>query len=224
MEKFTRKIIYWSLLIFYASMLASCSFSTSDDRKSVNLILKKDGKLYLFSTLGTFVTKNSLDKNMSPAIVETTKIVEKEGKFFVQPTHLKNIVNLISGNYVLLDYKEKSFDGYVTEGEFDVYDKKYGSESTEKIGKMISTANVFITDTSNIKKYHISWQRNPNQKPLKNCVEMSLWTDKSYKPGETSVVKEKYIMIDLNTIVEYFNFKVKLDYVKDDELLYVIVK
>ena len=218
---FIGKLNRLCLLIFFAGLLTACS--TSDDRKVVNLILKKDNKAYLFSSLGTFITKNSLDKKTSPPIVQTTKIIEDEGKLFVQPTHLKDIVSLISGNYILHDYQEKSFDGYVTEGEFDVFDKKYGSESTEKIGEMISTANIYLADTGKTKEFHISWQRQPKQKPLKNCIEMSVWADRSYKPGETTVVKEDNIVVNLSEIVEFFKSDIKLDYIEDDAILYIII-
>ena len=52
---------------------------------------------------------------------------------------------------------------------------------------------------------------------------MSLWTDKSYKPGERTAAKEDYIMINLSEIVKFYNSTVKLDYVEDDEILYIVV-
>lgn len=218
-----RKLNLLCLLLLCISLLISCTEFASDDRKSVNLLLKKDSKKYLFSSLGTMITKNSLDKNESPPIVESTRIVVKEGKLYIEPKHLENIVNLISGNYLIHDYPEKSFDGYVTEGKHKVFDKKYGSESTEKIGKMISTANIYISDIEQTKKYHISWQRNPNQSPLKNCIEMALWVDRTYKPGERTAAKDNLIMINLNDIVEFYNSTVKLDYVEEEENLYIII-
>ena len=65
-----------------------------------------------------------------------SRLVIKDDQLLMEPQQLKNVVSLISGNYVIHDYQEKSIDGYVTEGEHDGYDKKYSSEPTEKIGKM----------------------------------------------------------------------------------------
>jgi hypothetical protein len=223
MKLFSLKNNHWCLFILSVSLLLSCTDFATDDRKNVSFILKKDGKSYLFSRLGTFITKNSLDKNESPPVVTSARIVEKDGKLYMEPQYIKNIANLISGNYVLHDYQEKSFDGYVTEGEHDVYDKKYANESTAEIGKMASIAHIYLKDIEERREYHISWQRSPDQSPIKNCVELSLWVDKSYKPGERTAAKEKFIMIGLDNLVEFFPSKVKLDYVKDEEVLYLIV-
>lgn len=223
MKLFTRKKSLWCVFILGVSLLLSCTDFATDDRKSVSLILKKDGKAYLFSRLGTFITKNKLDKNESPAIVSAAAIVEKEGELYMEPQYIKDIADLISGNYVIHDYQEKSFDGYVTAGAYEVYDKKYVSESTEKIGKMISVANIYLKDIDQTKEYHIAWERSPNQSPIKNCVEMALWVDKSYKPGERTAAKEDFIMINLNDLIEFYASKVQLDYVEEEDILYIIV-
>ncbi len=220
-NKITSKINLWFFLLVFAIVLSSCS--PSDDRKSINLALKIDNKTYLLSSLGAFITEIKLKNNESPPILKSTRIVEVDGELFVEPACLENIVNLISGNYILYDYNEKSFDGYIAERKFDVYDKKYSTESTEKIGEMLSITNIYLSDTAQTKELHISWQRTPHQKPLKNCLEMSLWIDCSYKPGTTTVALEKWIMIELNRIVEFYGNNVIVDYVAEDEILYVIV-
>ena len=141
----------------------------------------------------------------------------------MEPQHIENMANLISGNYVIHDYQEKSYDGYVTEGKHKIYDKKYTNESTEKIGKMKSMASIYLNDMDQTKELHISWQRSPNQSPVKNCVEMALWVDKSYKPGERTAAKENFIMINLNDLVAFYSPKIELDYVEEEEILYIIV-
>lgn len=223
MQLFLPKLNLWCLFILCTSLLISCSDFATDDRKSVNLILKKDGKMYLFSRLGTFITKNNLDKNQSPKTMQSTRIIKKKGELYTEPQHIKDLANLISGNYILHDYQEKAFDGYITGGKHDVYDKKYDSEHTEKIGQTISTANIYLTDIDQNRKHHISWQRSPNQIPIKNCIEMTLWVDKSYKPGERTAAKDNFIMINLNDLVEFYDPTIKLDYVEEEEILYIIV-
>ena len=189
MKLYTHKKNLWCLLILCASLLLSCSDFATDDRKSVHLVVKKDGKTYLFSRLGTFITNNSLDKNQSPAIIQSTRIVKKNGKLYTESQHIKNLANLISGNYIIHNYHEKTVDGYITEGTHNIYDKEYVNEHTEKIGKINSIANIYLTDIDQKKRHHISWQRSPNQSPIRNCIEMGLWVDKSYKPGERTTAK-----------------------------------
>lgn len=212
------------LLIFSSSLFLSCGDFATDDRKNVNLVLKKEGKTYLFSPMGTMITKNKLDNNESPPIVTNTQIVKKNENLYVEPRHLENIAAILSGNYVVHDYQEKSYDGYITKGKLDIYNNKYSNQSTEKIGKMISTANIYLMDIEQTKKHQISWQRKPSQSPTQNCVEMNLWADRSYKPGNRTVALEKFIMVDLNDIVEFYDSKTKLDYNKEDEILYFLAE
>lgn len=221
MKSLSQKNSLWCVLFLSASLLLSCSDFASDDRKSVDVILKKDGKVYLFSALGTFITESKLNKNESPPVVASTRIVEKDNKLFVEPQYVEAMSNLISGNYVLHNHLEKSFDGYVTEGKHKLYDKSYTNKSTEKIGEMNSIANIFLKDINQTREHHISWQRNPNQSPLKNCVEMALWVDKSYKPGERTAAKEDFIMINLNDLVQFYNSNIRLDYDEKEEVLYL---
>ena len=219
------------MLILCVSLLNSCSFS--DDRKPVTLALTKDGKTYLFNQTGSLTDKlnnielpEDFDKNTIPtvpAITEKIRIVEKGDELFIEPSQLENIINLISGNYVILEQVEKSFDGYVSEDEYDIFEKKYGTASTEKIGQMLSTSDIYLSDTAQTKKFHISWERSPNQKPIKNCEEMRIWVDKSYKPGTTTVAKETFIMINLSKIVEFYDSNITINYDKKDEVLYIIV-
>lgn len=216
-----RKIITAVNLLILVVILVGCDMS--DDRKLVHLAIKKDGKTYLFSNMGSFITQNSISKNESPPIMKTTQVIEEGGDIYVQTSDLEKIVNLISGNYELFSYQEKSYDGYVVEGDYEVYDKKYGTESTAKIGQMISKANVNISDTSQMKEYEISWHRSPNQKPVKNCEEMDLWVDKSYKPGTTTLAQQAYIVVNLSDIVNFYNSNVSIEYSEEDEILYVIV-
>ncbi|RMA64779.1 hypothetical protein BXY75_1660 [Ulvibacter antarcticus] len=223
MKLFSPKLNLSCLLILCASLLISCTDFATDDRKSVQLILKKDDKTYLFSRLGTMITNNKLDKNESPTTVQSTSIVVKENQLYTEPQHIKSIANLISGNYVIHDHQEKIFDGYISDGKHKVYNKKYVNEHSEKFGEMISIANIYLTDTDQTRKYHISWQRSPNQIPITNCIEMALWVDKSYKPGERTTARDNFIMINLNDLVEFYNSNVKLDYVEEDKVLYFIV-
>lgn len=88
---------------------------------------------------------------------------------------------------------------------------------------MISTATIYLSDIDESKQHIISWQRKPKQNSKQNCTEMSLWVDRTYKPGSRTVSLEKYIMVDLNDIVKFYNSKTKLDYNEEDEILYFIV-
>lgn len=101
--------------------------------------------------------------------------------------------------------------------------KKYGAESTKKIGKMLSKVEVNLSDTAGTKDYAISWIRNDNQAPIKNCEEMTLWVDESYKPGTTTVTQGSFIMVKLQDIVDFYDSNVTLEYSEEDEMLYVIV-
>lgn len=110
------------LLLFLVGTLSACSLS--DDRKSVNLALKKDGKTYVFSMIGAVITKHHLSNGDTPSIMSPIGIVELDGELYLQAGEIEDFVNMISGNYELLPYQEQSYDGYIVEGEFKVYTKK----------------------------------------------------------------------------------------------------
>lgn len=218
-----------ALFSLSATVLSGCSLPSiseslpmGDERQSINIALVKNEKTYVFSSLGELITKINLDKKESPIIIKTTGIVEKNGRLYAEPSSLENIVNLLSGNYAIFDYTEKSFDGYVAATESDVFETKYSNESTEKIGEMVSTAKITLTDTQKTKEYKIEWNRSPNQKCIANCEELSLWSDKTYKPGEKTFIKEKFIVVDLLNIAEFYDPTIELKYVKEDEILYII--
>lgn len=212
----------WGLILF-GLLFLSCSEFAADERQSVQLVLKKKAKTYLFSNLGTFITQNKIDKNEHPSITNSIRIVSKDQKLYTEPQYIKSIANLIVGNYVIHDFSSTSMNGYVTEGKREVYDKKYVDEPTDAIAVMNSIANIHLTDIAKTKDYHISWQRSPELRPLKNCVKMALWVDKSYKPGERTAAKEHLILIDLNDLVQSFDKSVTLNYVEEEGVLYFIV-
>ena len=45
------------------------------------------------------ITKNKLDKNESPTILTSTRIVEKKGELYVEPQYIENIARLINNGF-----------------------------------------------------------------------------------------------------------------------------
>ena len=64
-----------------AAFSAVFMFSCETDNAVVNLALKKEGKVYVFSTLGSFIVENSIRKNESPAAFGFIQLFEDDGLF-----------------------------------------------------------------------------------------------------------------------------------------------
>ncbi len=216
MKSFVSKFNFLYLLIFCIVLLASC-----DNRKIVNLCLKKGGKKYLMSNYGTGYTKGLLNRKESPSIVPSIWLAERGESLYIDPAYLELVNDFISGNYEIHDYQEKSFDGYITKGRHKVFEAKRSCESTEKVGEMIFVNNNYLTDINQTKRYHISWQKDPYVKAIKNCKLVSIMVK---KPGKSNTYgNRKFLMVDLNEIVKFYGSKVKLDYVEDEGVLYIVV-
>jgi len=196
----------------------------SDERDMIQLALQKNNKTYLFSSLGTVIVKKSIAKGESPMAIKAISLVEADNQLFVFPEGLENIVQLISGNYVIHDYQEKSFEGYVTKGKDNIYTSTYKNEPSEKIGESILTGNIQIKNSNNSKPLNIAWKTNTSsqeKQALQNCILRSI-TIRLHAPGRISLVNKDFIMIDLQTILDFYNNKAKLNYNAEEKILYII--
>lgn len=212
------------LVIGIVAFMGGSMFSCETENKVVNLALKKNDKVYLFSVLGSFIVENSLEKKESPAAIGFIRLFQDDG-LFVAPKEIEQIANLLGGNYALYPFKEMSYDGYVTEGEESVYEKTFKNKSTANIGEQIRENRVEITHPVTAEMYEIIWNWNPKTgtiEAVKNCEVKSFWTKTSIQPGETITSADDYVVVKLNNLVDFFNNGSKLEYNSEQELLYII--
>ncbi len=85
--------------------------------------------------MGTTIVENEISKNQSPTAMAAVSVFLDEDNYFLEPDKMKDVVSVMSGNYHLHPFKEKSYDGYVTTESDAGYELTTMVESTEKIGE-----------------------------------------------------------------------------------------
>lgn len=199
-------------------------FSCETENLLVNLALKKQGKTYVFSKLGSFITKTTLDNNESPSVFPFVQIFNDDG-LFVSPDHIEEIVNTVGGNYELFPFEEKSYDGYFTAPKNSLYSSNNVNRSTEVVGEQIRETTITLNKLEGTQVYEIVYEYNPasgEYKAIKNCKEKSFWITRSIQPGETTTSSEDFIMVNLNEIVTFYDSNLELKLNTEEQLLYII--
>ena len=129
---------------------------TEDAPAIVNLVLEESGKKYVFSNLGTEAVQASLRRNESPSSMHFLELYVDD-KLYMPPQEVKDLVNLIAGNCKIHEYREKSCDGYVTNGNEEIFNFVVKNEMTENIGEQIVKSKVVIKRPESRGSLTISW-------------------------------------------------------------------
>lgn len=227
MEQKSRGSFKWLLLGIFLLSTSVIVFSMYLETSSfvVNLALKKNGKTYLFSKTGTAGVQYSLDKNKSPSVFGFIQLFEEEDSFYVDPIHIEEITNLLCGNYVLHDYTEQSYNGYVTSGKQRCFKNTFKNQSTATIGEQIRLNTIQLTDSTSESLYEINWEYNLMEyksRALENCEEKSFMITTQIQPGEAVMGSEDFIMVNLEDLVEFYGNTSSLRLDEKQRLLYII--
>ncbi|MER3376600.1 MAG: hypothetical protein RIM83_18315 [Allomuricauda sp.] len=200
-------------------LLVSCS----EDRKFVNIALKKGKEVYVVPFMADKnIIEHQLSKNETPTIFKFVQIVMDNGSLYVEPSNFERIFNVIAGNYILYKKEEKTHDGYVAFGDEEIYSFSLKPENTDKIGEQINKEVITITNTVSNKSHEIVYVRFPKPKAEKNCIVKNLWVVENPYPGKTIGSYKDAILINLNDIVDFYDNGTRLEYNKADEMLYII--
>lgn len=209
-----------AVVVFVLTLFAT---GCSDDRKLVNVALKKEGKVYMLPFIAEPQTLEfQLSNNETPTLIKDVDIVKDKDILYVTPEDFLRILNLIADNYILYDKQEGAFDGYVGFGRKEVI--KFGTKqvNTDKIGKQIRKQIIVLENPKSKKQMEIIWSDDPKPLAYANCVVKSLWTLESPYPGRTIGNYKDTVLINLNQIVDFYNNGMRLEYNEKEEMLYLI--
>lgn len=216
-----RKIVV--VAVFITLILSLFALGCSDDRKFVNIALKTGQKVYLLPSIADkVVLEHQLSKDLTPSISKSVAIVEDDGDFFVEPRDFERILNLIADNYIIYGEKEQTHDGYVAFGESEVYSYAINPVNTDKIGQQLNQGSIRITNGTSDKSLEIVWVDFPEPRAVANCTVKKIWVVTSPYQGTTIGNYEDTVMINLGDIIEFYDNGTRLEYVEDEEMLYVV--
>lgn len=193
----------------------------SPSAKIVSFAVKVDGKTYMYSSLGGFITENMLSQGETPPLMPMGGLVVLDDGYYIKAGSMEEFANVLSGNFKIYPHQELSYDGYMVEGEAEVYDKKYTQEATEQIGVMRSMVKVVLTDIEKTKEHVIRWVRPPgDREAIENCVVRTVVVDRSYKPGTKTYTFEDEVVVPLTQLIEFYDPSITIEYDDEHEVLF----
>lgn len=210
--------------ILFMGFMVYKMLTSATNNSVVNLVLQKEGKTFLYSYMNAYVVENSIDKKESPVVFPFLQIFEEDDKLYVAPDKLKDIINLLCGNYQIHEYLEKSTDGYVTSGTIPCFQISSKNQTTEKIGEQIQVYTVKLTHLNSGDSFNIKWSVNTKtreSKALENCHEKSFMIKTSVQPGEFAIASEDFVMVDLQEVINFYEKKIAVTLNKEEQLLYI---
>ncbi len=187
--------------------IKGCTEDISPDQAGI--ILEVNGKKYLYANSPTSIVKKSIEEGNSPAANPTLKIYKDGDQLFVDPLNAKALIYLMSGEYELSDFKEVSYDGYVTMEAGEAFSFENSYRSTKTIGKQKSH-NELTLKNKNGEEMQVIWERDPSTSevtPIRNCQVRGFWTKTHPAPGETVVSSEDRFVVSLGKLANFFGCK-----------------
>lgn len=204
-------IMIVSLALGMFFLIRSCNSGSSP--VTANILLKKNGKNYLFSALGSFIVKNALEKGGSPQLFDSFLVYQDDSEYFLVPSTIENLAAMASGEYEIHAFKEEVIDGYVTaknEKSFAITTK---FKTTAKLGEQ-DMVNTVVLKNSKGRELKIEWTLNSKRaeySKLKNCEMHSFWIESSPAPGETVYSSTEFLVVPLKTLGTFFDRKMSFD-------------
>lgn len=222
-KRFLGKLFFTGIVLM---AIYACVFKLFDRTKSpiVNIALRENGKTYIFSLMTSEQVQHQISKHKSPVALPFLKLYSEDKTLYIEPEHIKEIVNVLCGNYTLHDYPEQSFDGYVTNGPSDCGKHSVHNTTTEKIGEQVLHHNYYFTHPETKNSMAIRWKLNPSTgeiQALENCSEKAFRITENPHPGETYTFSKKFVVVDLNYLTHFFGKGINLELEAENQLLYI---
>ncbi len=200
-------------------MFNGCAGNISPE--AANMILEKKGKQYLFSALGSTAVKQSIEKGESPAAFTSIQVYKDGDVYYVHPADMEPVVNVMAEEVELHDYKEASYDGYVTGLPAESFELKTHYRSTKTIGQQLIVSELTIRNKQK-KSRLIKWEFDPKTgeyTALKNCEVHSFWIQTNPSPGETVISSKDFLVVPIDELAGFFG--VKAEYSEETQLLFI---
>ena len=218
-----KKILVILTIVSLIGGLVLCCSSFSSDRYIVNLALKTNDKTYLLTKLNYQIVEAQLKQNKSPVIMPFIPVFKDKGNLYINPINIKEIVELLSGNFTLHNYQEKSYDGYVTLKDVTAYQLSTENKSTEKIGEQLIEYTITLTNQAD-ERLQILWTQKSmttNVAAIANCKKKAFSTQTHPHPGETVTSSKNFIVVDLQTLIEFFDKSITFSFDENKQLLFI---
>ncbi len=190
----------------------------------VNLVLQEQDRVYLISLLGSSHVKQHISKQNSPEVMPFIQIFEEDGSLYIQPKDLKEIVNILCGNYRVHDYPEKSFEGYITTTQMKCMNHFVRNENTSKIGEQIKVNELSLTSPVSDSTFTIKWSTNyisQQTEVLENCLRKHFRVIEKPHPGQTFASTKEFVVVNLEEIARFYGKGITFSLDLENQLLFI---
>jgi len=139
----------------------------------------------------------------------------------MRPDNLERIVNILSGNFKIIEKNESSYNGYAVNDSSGVYNFKVQNKAGSKIGEIQAINVVTLSDKSHRSKHmEIKWKTLPELEAIENCSVESIWVVSNPYPGKTVGNWEDDILVNIDDINAFYGNLFELDFDEEASVLY----
>ncbi len=192
----------------------------TSDYLTVTFAVEENGKKYLFSR-SEFLVENAIKKNEVPPSLSSNIIYIIEEEVYMKPSDIDQVVNILSGNYKLIEKQEPSYNGYAVEDSVEVFNKRTQNKAGKKIGETEIIQIATISRPPSLKStMEIKWKTAPSLEAISNCSIEDIWVVTNPHPGTTVGNWEEDVLVNIETINKFFSNSFEIVYIEEDAVVY----
>ena len=223
-----RKVLALRLIILSVFIIGLCwmfwGMSSNTESVEVNLVLQEQEKVYLFSLLGTNHVKEYIARQNTPEVMPFVQIFQDGGMLYIQPKDLKEIVNILCGNYRIHEYPEKSFEGYITTTQMKCMNHYVRNENTSQIGEQIKINELSLSSPVSDSTFTIQWSTNyisQQVEVLQNCIKKPFKVIEKAQQGQNISSTKEFVVVKLEDVASFYGRDIMFRLDAKNQLLYV---
>jgi hypothetical protein len=217
----TNRILFLLLPIVIAVVTLLMTFNgCKSDYSSVTFAIQENGQTYLYNS-NEYLVRDAIEKDEMPFGLNNNIIYIIDDYIYMRPNSLKDITNILSENYILIEKKEPSHSGYAVSDSAKVHYSTVRNKASSEIGQVESTNIVTISYKSiHSKTMHIKWRTLPDPKAIENCNVEGVWKTTNPYPGKTVTNLEDEVVVKINDLNSFYGNPFELVFDEESSVLY----
>jgi hypothetical protein len=221
-RKFKRLRLFFLILVlplFFVSLFFIMNGGESE-YSSVTFAIEKNGKNYIYSR-NEYLVNKAIKQNEVPSGLNSNSIFFIDDHVYMSPNNLERVINILSGNYKIIDKEESSYSGYAVSDSSLLYNSEVQNKAGEKIGEIEALNIVTISSKSHRSKtMDIKWKTLPELEAIENCSVEGVWEVSYPYQGKTVTSLEDAILVNLDNINSFYGNSFELVYDEESLVLY----
>lgn len=187
---------------------------------SVTFAIEENDKNYIYSP-NEYLVNQAVKQDEVPSGLNSNIIYFIDDHVYMRPDNLERIINILSGNFKIIEKNESSYNGYAVNDSSNVYNFKVQNKAGSKIGEIQAINVVTLSDKSQrSKSMEIKWKTLPELEAIENCSVESIWVVTNPYPGKTVGNWEDDILVNIDDINTFYGNSFELVFDEEASVLY----